>query len=86
VWNVDHIFPFDAWCLDDPQEFKACMYYKNLQPMTRSENSEKHTKYDGEAKDAYWQSFVALDEARKHDRWHRIHSAFESFLENTMRL
>ena len=41
VWHVDHIRPKSSFDLSDPEQFKLCHSWYNLQPLTPEENSDK---------------------------------------------
>jgi len=46
-WHIDHIKPCASFDLTKPEEQKKCFHYTNLRPLWSSENSHKHSYYDG---------------------------------------
>ena len=51
--HEDHIIPINAFDKKDPIQMKACFYYKNYQPLWRSDNLRKRCSYKEEDKKAY---------------------------------
>ena len=46
AWHVDHIRPASSFDLNDPNQFKLCFSWWNLQPLTPEQNVEKGDHYD----------------------------------------
>lgn len=44
-WHVDHIRPCASFDLSDPEQFKACFNWSNLQPLWAAENISKSDTY-----------------------------------------
>ena len=44
-WELDHIKPISRYDLNNPDEAKECFNYKNLQPLWKTENRQKHNKF-----------------------------------------
>lgn len=53
IWHIDHIIPCSAWNLEDEFENKCCWNYRNLQPLSCSENQSKKDKFDERDKQMY---------------------------------
>ena len=45
-WHIDHIFPISAFLEYKIYDIRLINSLDNLQPLTKSENSHKHAKYD----------------------------------------
>jgi|GEM_PF-3397249 len=45
-WHIDHIFPISAFLKYKIYDIRLINSLDNLQPLTKSENSQKHAKYD----------------------------------------
>ena len=45
LWQIDHIKPIALFDLTDPDQQRQCFHHSNLQPLWRTENQKKHTKY-----------------------------------------
>lgn len=48
-WHIDHIIPFAAIDVTDPEEFRKVCHYTNLQPLWKLENLRKGRKVLGES-------------------------------------
>ena len=48
AWHVDHIRPSSSFDLNDPQQFKLCFSWWNLQPLFPEQNLEKSDLYGAE--------------------------------------
>jgi hypothetical protein len=49
LWEIDHVIPKDwyVYADKDDTEFKKCWSLKNLQPLTKSDNTTKQHRYAG---------------------------------------
>ena len=45
VWECDHIRPVSAWNLADPDQFRLCWSWHNLQPLTPQQNRDKNHRW-----------------------------------------
>lgn len=43
-WHIDHHVPIKAFDMNNPEHQKWCFFWKNLQPMTKSDNFKKRDK------------------------------------------
>tara|TARA_B100000963_G_scaffold65939_1_gene54151 strand:+ start:3010 stop:3213 length:204 start_codon:yes stop_codon:yes gene_type:complete len=50
-WHIDHIIPLAF--ADSKAELIALCYYKNLQPLWKTENKSKNDDYDPKEKEEY---------------------------------
>jgi len=44
-WEIDHIRPCASFNLLDPEQYRCCFHFSNLQPLWRKENREKGAKW-----------------------------------------
>lgn len=52
-WQLDHIKPVAAFDLSNPLELESCFHFSNVQPLWKSENASKGSKWD-EMHDFLW--------------------------------
>lgn len=45
VWEIDHIKPCALFDLANEGQQRACFHFSNLQPLFKSENRQKWSKY-----------------------------------------
>lgn len=45
TWHIDHIRPIASFDLSDPEQKMQCFHYRNLQPLSASENFKKSKKW-----------------------------------------
>jgi hypothetical protein len=57
VWECDHIRPQTAWDLSDPEQFRLCWSWRNLQPLFILQNRDKGERW-GTADRLHWLSRV----------------------------
>jgi hypothetical protein len=73
LWEIDHVIPKDwyVYADKDDTEFKKCWSLKNLQPLTKSDNTTKQHRYAGSpanpiySKDLYDDNRVTHEDLRR---------------------
>ena len=45
-WHIDHVIPCSSFDLTDEKQIKKCFYWKNMCPLSRTDNLEKSNKID----------------------------------------
>ena len=53
IWECDHIRPSSAWDLNNPEQFRLCWSWRNLQPLFIQQNRDKAQRW-GAADRLHW--------------------------------